>query len=38
MKLLDRLMHHDDLQAQFWRTDFPILKNQSQRQAAGLSR
>jgi cysteine desulfurase/selenocysteine lyase len=26
MKLLDRLMHHDDLQAQFWRTDFPILK------------
>jgi cysteine desulfurase/selenocysteine lyase len=19
-------MHHDDLQAQFWRTDFPILK------------
>jgi cysteine desulfurase/selenocysteine lyase len=26
MKLLDRLIHHDDLQAQFWRTDFPILK------------
>jgi cysteine desulfurase/selenocysteine lyase len=26
MKLLDRLVHHDDLQAQFWRTDFPILK------------
>lgn len=26
MKLLDKLMHHDDLQAQFWRTDFPILK------------
>ncbi len=26
MKLLDRLMHHHDLQAQFWRTDFPILK------------
>ena len=26
MKLLDRFVHHDDLQAQFWRTDFPILK------------
>ena len=26
MKLLDRFTHHDDLQAQFWRTDFPILK------------
>ena len=26
MKLLDRLIHHHDLQAQFWRTDFPILK------------
>jgi cysteine desulfurase/selenocysteine lyase len=26
MKLLDTPMHHDDLQAQFWRTDFPILK------------
>lgn len=26
MKLLDRLMHHEDLQAQFWRADFPILK------------
>src|SRR5512135_1243112 len=26
MKLLDRLVHHDDMQAQFWRTDFPILK------------
>jgi cysteine desulfurase/selenocysteine lyase len=26
MKLLDRLIHHDDLEAQFWRTDFPILK------------
>jgi cysteine desulfurase/selenocysteine lyase len=26
MKLLDRLVHHHDLQAQFWRTDFPILK------------
>jgi cysteine desulfurase/selenocysteine lyase len=30
MKLLDRLMHHDDLQAQFWRTDFPILKTKVQ--------
>ncbi len=30
MKLLDRLMHHDDLQAQFWRTDFPILKTSVQ--------
>jgi len=26
MKLLDRLIHHHDLQAQFWRTEFPILK------------
>ncbi len=26
MKLLDRLVHHHDLQAQFWRTEFPILK------------
>ncbi|MFZ2163783.1 MAG: cysteine desulfurase [Sideroxyarcus sp.] len=26
MKLFDKLIHHDDLQAQFWRTDFPILK------------
>ena len=26
MKLLDRLIHHHDIQAQFWRTDFPILK------------
>lgn len=25
MKLVDRQMHHDDLQVQFWRTDFPIL-------------
>lgn len=30
MKLLDRLVHHDDLQAQFWRTDFPILKTKVQ--------
>jgi cysteine desulfurase / selenocysteine lyase len=30
MKLLDRLMHHEDLQAQFWRTDFPILKTKVQ--------
>lgn len=26
MKLFDKLIHPDDLQAQFWRTDFPILK------------
>jgi len=26
MKLLDRLIHHEDLQAQFSRTDFPVLK------------
>lgn len=26
MKLLDRLIHHDDVEAQFWRTDFPVLK------------
>jgi cysteine desulfurase/selenocysteine lyase len=26
MRLLDRLIHHHDIQAQFWRTDFPILK------------
>ncbi|MBI5890371.1 MAG: cysteine desulfurase [Nitrosomonadales bacterium] len=30
MKLFDRLLHHDDLQAQFWRTDFPILKTRVQ--------
>ncbi len=26
MKLLDKLIHHDDVEAQFWRTEFPILK------------
>lgn len=26
MKLLDLLIHHHDIQAQFWRKDFPILK------------
>jgi cysteine desulfurase/selenocysteine lyase len=26
MKLLDRLIPHHDVKAQFWRTDFPILK------------
>ncbi len=27
MSLADKLFHYDDLQAQFWRTDFPILKS-----------
>ncbi|MDD2929409.1 MAG: cysteine desulfurase [Sideroxydans sp.] len=27
MSLADKLFHYDDLQAQFWRTDFPLLKS-----------
>ncbi|MDD2701336.1 MAG: cysteine desulfurase [Sideroxydans sp.] len=27
MSLADKLFHYDDMQAQFWRTDFPILKS-----------
>jgi cysteine desulfurase/selenocysteine lyase len=27
MSLADKLFHYGDLQAQFWRTDFPILKS-----------
>lgn len=28
MRLLDKLIHHHDIQAQFWRTDFPLLRTQ----------
>ncbi len=27
MSLTNKLFHYDDLQAQFWRTDFPLLKS-----------